>query len=376
MRAELTALFKKELRQTFRDKRMASVLIIAPVLQSTVLGFAVDLEVEDVPAAIVDQDNSPASRALTRRLLSDGKLERVLDTDDPERPLTTGEANVVIVIPRRFGADLERGTPVEVQVLIDGTDPTRAQASIGEVQQVLQQEAISRAQVTLLTEAARRKVAPQIPQIELVPRVLYNPTLRTPVYMIPGVAAVVLLIVTTVVTAMGIAKEKELGTIEQILVTPLHPTYLLLGKVLPFAAIGLVTAGLVLSFGTHVFDVPIRGSLFVVFVGTLLYLLNTLGFGVLISTVAKNQQQAILGTFFFLLPAILLSGFMSPVENMPAWVQPLSLADPVRYYVEILRAVLLKGAGFADLAQQFVTLAIFGVALITIGSVRFHKRLG
>jgi ABC-2 type transport system permease protein len=193
--------------------------------------------------------------------------------------------------------------------------------------------------------------------------------------MVPGVASLVLLVVTTVVTAMGIAREREVGTIEQLLVTPIRPVVLLLGKTLPFALIGLVVAGLVLSVGTNLFDVPVRGSLAAIFVGTVLYLLSTLGAGVFISTVAQTQQQAILGSFFFLLPAILLSGFMTPIENMPAWIQPLTWINPVRYYVEILRAGLLKGAGFAELRFQLGALTVFGVAILGISALRFRKRV-
>jgi ABC-2 type transport system permease protein len=193
--------------------------------------------------------------------------------------------------------------------------------------------------------------------------------------MIPGVAAVVLLVVTTISTAMSIAKERELGTIEQLLVTPMQPATLLFGKILPFAGIGLVVAGVVLAVGTNLFRVPVRGPIHVLILGTAFYLLSTLGTGVLISTVAKTQQQAILGGFFFIMPAIYLSGFMSPVENMPAWIQPLTWINPVRYYVEILRSCLLKGATLSDLWPQLGALVLFGSAIFGASSMRFRKRL-
>lgn len=223
--------------------------------------------------------------------------------------------------------------------------------------------------------AFRSGRALRLPSVEIKVRTLYNPSLKSPIYMIPGVAAVVLLIVTTVVSAMGIARERELGTIEQLLVTPLRPTVLLLGKMLPFAGIGLVTAGMVLGVGTTIFHVPVRGSLVVVFVATLLYLMSTLGVGVFISTVARTQQQAILGGFFFILPAILLSGFMSPIENMPDWIRTLAAINPVRYYVEILRTSLLKGAGFVDLFRPLLALLFFGAGILGLGALRFQKRI-
>lgn len=364
---------RKELRQTFRDRRMAAILFVAPVLQLTLLGFAVDLDVDHVATAVVDHDRSPASRELLDRMLADATLDRVTTVDDPDAALADGEVSVAVVVPPGFGADLQHGRPVEVQVLIDGSDPVRSQSAATAVQQFLQQESLRIARVRLAERAllAARPVRP--PTVGVLPRVFYNPSLASPIYMVPGVAAVVLLVVTTVVTAMSIAREKELGTIEQLLVTPMRPIALLLGKILPFALIGMIAAGLVIAVGTHVFDVPVRGSLFALALGTALYLMSTLGTGVFISTLAKNQQQAILGSFFFIMPAILLSGFMSPVENMPDWIQLLSRLDPVRYYVQILRAVLLKGAGVPDLVGPLLALVVFGAAILTAGALRFRK---
>jgi ABC-2 type transport system permease protein len=193
--------------------------------------------------------------------------------------------------------------------------------------------------------------------------------------MVPGVAAIILLIITTIITAMGIAREREMGTIEQLLITPLPPSVLLLGKILPFALIGLVVTGVELAVGTHLFAIPLRGSLLMVALGTVLYLLTTLGMGIFISTVAKTQQQAILGGFFFLLPAILLSGFMSPIECMPGWIQPLTWINPVRYYVTILRACLLKGAGWSDLLHPLAALLCFGTAILALATLRFRRQL-
>lgn len=371
----LRSVMRKELRQTFRDKRMFAVLFIAPVLQLTLLGFAVDLDVDRVPAAIVDDDRSDASRDFVSALFADGTLVPAPPTDGPGRPLEEGTASVVVVLPRGFADDLAHGRTVDVQALVDGTDPIRAQAAIAHVTQLAQQRGITAIRTRMEAAAGLRGAASTLPTITIEPRVLYNPSLESPVYMVPGVAAMVLLIVTTVITAMSIAREKELGTIEQLLVTPMRPLVLLLGKVLPFGAIGLVAAGVVISVGTHVFDVPVRGSLLALFLGTVLYLMSTLGTGVFISTMAKNQQQAILGGFFFIMPAILLSGFMSPVENMPDWIQAISSVNPVRYYVQILRAVLLKGATIADLWFPMIALGLFGASILGLSANRFRKRL-
>ncbi|MCA9552351.1 MAG: ABC transporter permease [Myxococcales bacterium] len=369
------AVVRKELRQTFRDKRMAAILFIAPVLQLTLLGFAVDMDVDNVPTLVVDQDRSPASRDLLARMLADATFARTQEGDDPDGPMARGEVSVAVVVPRGYSEDVKKGRPAEIQVLIDGTDPVRAQSAMAGVLEFLTQESLHMATARAVAMAQASGRAVEVPMISVVPRVFYNPSLKSPIYMVPGVAAVVLLVVTTVVTAMSIAREKELGTIEQLLVTPMRPVALLLGKIIPFALLGLIAGGLVIAVGTHVFDVPVRGSVLALFLGMLLYLMSTLGTGVFISTVANNQQQAILGSFFFIMPAILLSGFMSPVENMPEWIQLISRLDPARYFVQILRAVLLKGAGVEDLAGPLLALLTFGVGILALGTLRFRKRV-
>jgi ABC-2 type transport system permease protein len=375
MRTELNAVIRKEFRQIFRDRRLAVVLILAPVIQLTLLGYAVDLEVDRIPTAVIDQDDTPESRALIRGLFADRTLEETARTRDPDQPLGEGSAQVVIVLPPGLEKNLQHGRSSEIQLLIDGTDPIRGQSATDAALSYFQGQSVELAtrRFEQISAAANTPIA--IPRVRAVPRILYNPEMRSPVYMVPGVAAVVLLVVTTISTAMSIAKERELGTIEQLLVTPMQPATLLFGKILPFAVIGVVVAGLVLAVGTNLFDVPVRGPISVLFFGTTFYLLSTLGSGVFISTVAKTQQQAILGGFFFIMPAIYLSGFMSPIENMPSWIQPLTWINPMRYYVEILRACLLKGAGFSDLWQQLAALVTFGAAIFGLSSMRFRKRL-
>jgi ABC-2 type transport system permease protein len=372
---QLAAVVKKEIRQTFRDRRMAGVLIVAPILQLTLLGYAVDLEVRDVPTVIVDHDHTLESRELARGLLADGTLVRVSSGGDPERPIARGEASAVVVLPSGLGRDLAGGRPVRVQVLLDGTDPVRGQVVESFALRYFQGRALELARRKLARAASMTGTVPAMPTVQVVPRILYNPRLKSPIYMVPGVVAMVLLIVTTLVTAMGIAREREMGTIEQLLITPIRPAVLLLGKIIPFAVIGLVVAGLVLTIGGHLFDVPLRGPLWVIFVAALLFLMNTLGTGIFISTIARTQQQAILGGFFFIMPAILLSGFMTPVENMPDWIRPITYINPARYFLEILRAVELKGASIEDVWTQMAALLVCGVLLLTVSSLRFRKRI-
>jgi len=375
----LLAVMRKEMRQAFRDRRMVALLLFVPVVQLIVLGYAVDLEVDHIATVVCDQDRTPGSRDLAASFLASGTFERRVDTTDAQAAsimLERGEAAAALIIPAGFERDLQRNVPAQVQVLVDGSDPNRAQIASNSASQFLLDRAatLSLAVVEQQASAQGRVVRPA--QARLVPRILFNARLKSAVYMVPGVAAMVLLIVTTIVTAMGLAREREIGTMEQILVTPLKPAVLLIGKCLPFALVGVVLVPAILTVGSLLFDVPVRGSLAVIFAGTVLYLMSTLGTGVFISTISRSQQQAILGGFFFLMPAILLSGFMTPIENMPWWIRPITYLNPVRYFLEIMRNCLLKGAGFAELAPQMAALAGFGVAILTLASLRFRKQLG
>jgi ABC-2 type transport system permease protein len=378
MLISLLAVVRKEFRQAFRDKRVAFMLMAAPVIQLTILGYAVDLEVDRIPTVICDQDVSPASRDLGAALVAEGTFRRVATVRDPrqaQRMLEDSRAAVALMIPVGFGRDYTRQKPIDVQVLIDGTDPNRAQVAMNAAAMFLAERAVGVSLGRVNQAFAAMGAVRSLPQQRLAPRVLYNPRLKSAIFMVPGVAVTVLLVITTIVTAMGIARERELGTMEQIMVTPLRPAVLLLGKCLPFAIIGLIDVGTLITVGSYLFGVPIRGSLLVVAVSSILFLFSTLGTGIFISTVSRSQQQAILGGFFFIMPAILLGGFMTPIENMPGWIQPLTYLNPVRYFLEILRGCLLKESGFADLWRQFLALGIFGVSIMTLSVLRFRNRV-
>ena len=373
-RVQLAAVFRKEVRQTVRDRRIMFMLIVAPLLQTVVFGFAVDFDVDRVPTLVVDRDGTAESRGHARRLLADGTLLRAGASRSPaeaERDLDAGDAAAAVILPRGLAADLAAGRSAEVQVVLDGTDPNRATVAGGAVSRYFGDlgEAMARERL-----AARGIPAPA--QIEVVPRIAFNPGLRTPPYMVPGIAALLLLIVTTIVTAMGLSREREMGTLEQVLVTPIRPILLLVGKMGPFVVIGLVDVALLLAVGTWLFDVPLRGPLAVVLVGTLLYLMTTLGVGLLISTLSTSQQQSFLGGFLFVLPAILLSGVMTPIRAMPGWLQAITWVNPVRYYAEVMRTVLLRGGGFADLWPQLLALALLGGGILVAATRRFRERIG
>ncbi len=372
-RVQFAAVVRKEVLQTVRDRRVMFLLVAAPLIQTVLFGFAVDFDVDRVPTAVADSDRSSQSREHVRRLLADGTLRRaatVRSAAEAEDLIDRGEAAAAVVIPPRFAGDLLAERTAEVQVVLDGSDPNRANVAaaavsryFGEVSQQLARDRLER----------QGHDAPA--RVSVTPRVLYNPSLKTAPYVIPGILAMLLVVVTTIVTAMGLSREREVGTLEQVLVTPIRPLHLLAGKMTPFVFIGLFDVLLLLTAGSWIFGVPLRGNLLVLFIGTLLYLLSTLGVGLLISTLSATQQQSFLGGFLFVLPAVLLSGVMTPIHSMPPWLQAATWLNPLRYFQELVRANLMKGAGFRDVWLQLVLLAGFGAAIFTAATLRFRKRM-
>lgn len=370
--ASIFALVRKELLQAFRDKRMMAVILIIPVMQLTILGFAANLEFNRADTVVVDDDRSDRSRAFTTGLAADGTFVlRGVDTvSEAEGALRANTAIVAVVIPRGYGRDVDAGVPARVQVLVDGSDPTRGVAASAALEQYA-------ALLSVRTTLARLPAgaAPEVPRVSLEPRLLYNPSLKSRIFIVPGTGASILLIVTAIVTAMGLAREREVGTMEQLLVTPIRPVALMIGKTVPYALFGLIDQALILVVGSFVFDVPLRGSMPLLFGSALVYLVATLGLGLVVGTLARTQQQALMGVFFVIIPAFLLSGMMTPVEAMPAWVQPLTWVNPTRYYIEILRSILLRGATFSDIAAPFWHLVGIALGLLTIAVLRFRRTL-
>ena len=368
----LVALIRKELIQAFRDRKMLFMLLGVPAIQGVIFGYAANLEFDHARTVVVDDDRTEESRDFLRGLGAEGTFEvKHLPTDQAAmRALQLGEAEVGVIVPREFADRLHAGRPVQVQVLVDGTEPTQAVGAAAAV------EAYTTGRSLGVAFGRVDPAAPvAVPRVMIEPRLYYNPSLKSRIFMVPGTAASILLIITTVVTAMGLARERELGTMEQLLVTPISPLSLMLGKTVPYALFGLFDTGLILVVANLLFDVPLRGSLLVVFVGTLAYLMATLAVGLVISTFARTQQQAIMGGFFFLMPAIMLSGFITPVESMPAWIQPVTVVIPVRWYVEIIRGALLRGATLADLGQALGMLTGLGVAFLLIAAWRFQRTI-
>ena len=357
---QFSAVITKEVRQTVRDKRMMAILLVAPMFQLFIFGFAINYEVRNIRTVVVDEDGTRFSRYHRDALLAGDTLAltaQVPTTQDAEAAVIAGEASVAVVFPAGVTADFEHGAGAHVQAVIDGSDPVLAGAATDHIQRYF------------AGVAADGSV-----DVGLRPEILYNPGLVTAVYMVPGVAALLLLIITTVLAAMGLSRERELGTLEQLQVTPIRPGVLMVGKVVPFVVAGVFNVAVALTVGAFAFDVPLRGSFLCLGLGTVLYLMSTLGTGLFVSTVSRTQQQAFLGGILFVLPAVLLSGVMTSIDAMPDWLRAVTYVNPVRYYVEILRAVLLKDAGFAQLWFQLVALGVFGSALMTLAAARFQKR--
>lgn len=380
----------KEFLQLRQDRKIIPALIVGPLAQLLALGYAANLDVTHVPLLLVDRDRTVASRALTERFDASGYFEikgSVPTAEEAEPWLVEGLAQVVLVIPEGYGNDLAASRPPRLQVLADGTDANSAVVGLGYASRIIAEMGGTLQQTRLdalnrqSAETARLLGAPvarppAVGRIEVMPRIFYNPDLKTRWFYVPAVLAMVLMLVTMMLPSMAVVREKEIGTLEQISVTPLRPWQLILGKLAPFVIIGMLDTLVIVILARAVFGVPLRGSLFLLMSLTLLFLLNTLGLGLLASTMVRTQQQAMMfSTFVLMVPMIYLSGLIFPIENMPRLFQIGSYGIPVRYYAIILRGVFLKGSGLDVLWPEALTLAVTGLAWLTFASARFRKRL-
>lgn len=372
MLRDLAVVTTKELRQAARDPKMLFMLLVLPLVELVVLCSALNFDVGNVPIAVCDLDRTAQSRKLTAALTAERTL-RLLAMDptptDSEARLARGEVRLAVVIPAGFARWLARGAPEHVQLLVDGVNPV-----IARVVSATASERVDRFGAAAMHPGAAPRAGPYA-RVEVVPRVLYNPRLRSAAFMVPGLAAFELLIVTMIATAMGIARERESGTLDQLRVSPLSPGVLLAGKCVPFIAAGLLVVAAILAVGTWTFDVPLRGSMALVLLASALFMLTTLGGGALIGSVARTQQQAVLGGFLFMMPSALLSGLFTPVENMAPVVRWLSVVNPTRHFVDLLRGVVLKGADLPDCGRPLLALLAAGIAALLVGAATFRARL-
>ncbi|HOC41624.1 MAG TPA: ABC transporter permease [Thermoanaerobaculales bacterium] len=355
----------KELLQLRRDPRILPILFIAPVIQLTILGYAATTDVRRVELAVCDLDRTAASRDLVRRFTGSSYFRLVASVDeqrDLDRWLDSGRARIALTIPAGFSADREAGRGADVQLVADGSDAMAGTLGLSYAQGVLEQVAES--------EGLRLPV-------ELRPKVLYNPDLVSRNFMVPAVLAMILMIMTMMLTSMALVREIELGTMEQLLVTPLKPGAIIAGKLVPYALVGAVEILTAMPVVLLWFRVPLRGSLAVLALLTAPFMLCTLGLGLLVSTLSRTQQQAMMiSTFVFMLPQIYLSGFVFPIQNMPRAFQAITYAVPLRYYVEVLRGVFLKGVGLEVLWRQGLVMLALGTVILALARIRFRQRLG
>ncbi len=370
--ARIKPVIVKEFRQIRRDKRTLGILIFVPAFLLVMYGYALDLDVKHVPAIVYDADNSRASRDFLDHFFLGGHSEyfdRVATVNDArtvDEMLADGRVTVALVIPHDFSEKLHAGKQAHVQVLVNGIMASTAATVTGYVDAITQQYSLQRIQAG----AATRPVAYE-------PRVWYNSELKSVRFLIPGLVAFLLMIVTVVATTLSVVRERELGSMEQLMVSPLYPGELIVGKLVPYALIMMVATALVLASAYVLFGMPIRGSYFLLFIAALLYLCGALGMGLLISTLVRTQEVAfLLASIISLLPTFILSGFVFPISNMPVVIQAVTYIVPARYFLVVLRGIMLKGVGLESFGDQFLFLAGFAALMLVAGTVRLKKIMG
>ena len=358
---------RKEFLQIFREPRLRRMIFVAPIIQLVVFGYAVSTDIRQTSTFVVDHDRTRASRELMDAFVASGYFRVVGRSDRPAdlvSALDHGDAIVGVEIPRGFAAALRDGSGAQVQILLDGTNSNTATVAKGYAERIVP------------SYAAQVSPVPVQIQIDLRERAWYNPDLASRNYNVPAVVGAIILLVCLLLTSLAIVREREIGTLEQLMVSPLTPGELIAGKTIPFAIIGLVDLAVVTTVALVWFEVPFEGSVFFLVVASILFLLSGLGVGLFISTISNTQQEAFMSSFLIFQPTMLLSGFMFPVSSMPDLFQWLTLLNPLRHYLEIVRGIFLKGAGLADLWSQYLALLVMGSVILWFASTRFRKRIG
>jgi ABC-2 type transport system permease protein len=375
MLARMKQMIIKEFIQVFRDKRTRAILIGPPIIQMLIFGYAATFEIHHVPTVVVDYDHSQESRDLISRFTSSPyfDVQQLEDSRQLSNAIDQGRATVGMEINAGFAQSLRKGEAAPLQVIVDATNSNSALIASSYVSQIalgfagdFQHDRIA-------------SIAPQlmgvIPSVQLASRPWYNPDLLSRWFFIPGIIGSLTLVLVITLTAFGVVREREIGTLEQIMVTPIRPAEFILSKTLPFFLIGLFDVSLIAVVGSLWFHVPFRGHLSILFLGAVLFLLCMLGVGLLISTVSSTQQQAMVTAFFFIMPAITFSGFGFPISTMPVWLQYMTYASPLRYFLVVLRSTYLKGVGLDILWPQMAAMAGLGLGLLTVAILRFHKSI-
>jgi ABC-2 type transport system permease protein len=368
------AIFIKEFKQIFRDPRMRMIIFISPLIQIILFGYAANKDITYVPTAIYDQDNTSQSRELLRRFTYSKYFipeKYIFNDSEQDFVLNKGLVNLVIRIDRGFGRNLMANEDANVQLAFDGTDSNTAMIVLGYANTI-----IGDYQQQLLKKRADAVgFVNTVPNVELKDRAWFNGNLVSRNYYLPGVIATIVTMMSLLLTAMAIVKEKEIGTMEQLTVSPLRPLELIIGKLMPFALIALVQILLITTLGVLWFHLPLRGNVFFLLFSTCIYLFTTLGIGLFISTVSATQQEANMSVFLYYLPTVLLSGFAYPISNMPKIIQFFTIFNPMRYFMVVIRSIFLKGVGLEVLWPQLLPLLFIGIVVIILSSLRFRKGL-
>jgi len=377
-------MIRKEFLQTLREPRMRVMLFMPPLIQLLIYGYAANLDVDSARIAWMDQDRTPQSRELESQFEGSGRFQIVANPageKEMQGLLDRGKVDGVVRVLPGFARDLERGRTTSVQVLLDGTNSNTASIVSAYASQTIQRysnEVMNqrqRMQLVAGTMASHGALRAAVPQVDSETRVWFNPDLRSRNYFVPGVVVNIIMLVTLSLTAMAVVREKEIGTMEQLMVTPIRPVELILGKTLPFVLIGFWDMVLVVTASLLIFHVPFAGNFGTLCLAAFFFILTSLGAGLFISTISKTQQQANMSTFLFFQPFMMLSGFTFPVRNMPTIVQYFTFLNPMRYFMEIVRGIFLKGSGMETLWPQMLALAVFGVIILSLSVQRFHKHL-
>jgi len=376
MLTRLKQMLIKEFIQVFRDKRTRILLIAPPIVQMLIFGYAATYEIHHVATVVLDLDHSQESRELVSRFTSSPYFDvqrELTDSRQVRDLIDRGQATVALQINPGFAEDLRKGQTAPLQVVVDATNSNTALIASGYINQI----ALGFAKDFQFDRINR--ISPHLsertPNVQLEQRPWYNPDLRSRWFFVPGIVGSLTLVLVVNLTAFAVVRERELGTLEQIMVTPIRPAEFILGKTLPFFLIGLLDVSLIGVVGTLWFQVPFRGQLWVLFAGAILFLLCMLGVGLLISTVSATQQQALVTSFFFIMPAVTFSGFGFPISTMPQWLQYLTYASPLRYFLVVLRGTYLKGVGMDILWPEMSAMLALGLGLLTLAVLRFHKAL-
>jgi ABC-2 type transport system permease protein len=367
---------KKEFLQFKRDPKMFALILIAPVIQLTFLGFAANLDVKLVRTIIFDQDKTTTSRDFIERFTGSGyfKIEKyVSNYDEITEEIDKGNAILALVVPNDFEKNIFNRRTASVQALFNGSDGNTAGIVAGYVQSIV--SAYSRKIILDLQNSSGQKLS-AVPGISAETRVWYNPELKTSNFLVPGIVGLLLSLITLILTSLAVVKEKEIGTMEQLIVTPLKPYQIIIGKLVPFVVLSFAAVIVILTSMWLIFGISVKGDIWFLFLSSFLYILSTLGLGLFVSTISKTQQQAMMISIFaVMMPMIFLSGFAFPIENMPRSIQLISYIVPLRYFNDIIRGVILKGTGISDLWINALLLLLMGVVILFFSSLRFKSRL-